>query len=357
MLKTLKTLAITACMAFAPVIAQAEPMTVGFVYPTPTGDVGWAKQLDMGREALITEFGDKITTRVVDNVPEGPDASRVINQLISDGAKFIMLGSFGYFNDGLRLARQFPDVAFIHASGFKQSKNFGTFTARNYEGFYLAGMAGGAVTKSNTIGIVAAFAVPEVVAEVNAIALAVNKVNPDAKIKIVWVNTWFDPSKEQDAARALISQGADVLYSLHQDTPSVVNVGQAQKVFVVNTNSDMTAHGPDAVLASVTTDWTKYFIKEVGDKLADQFTGTDTRGGLADGTVKVVAWNEALTADQMAKIKEAEAKLESGEMHVFAGPLRDQSGTERVAAGATLPDPEIFGMNWLVEGLEGSLPN
>lgn len=357
MLKILKGLAVTACMTLTAVVAQADPMKIGFIYPSPIGDVGWAKQLDLGREALVKEFGDKIATRAVENVPEGPDASRVINQMISDGDKFIVLGSFGYFNDGLRLAKQFPDVSFIHASGFKQSKNFGTFTARNYEGFYLAGMAGASVTKSKIIGIVAAFAVPEVVAEVNAIALAVQKVNPEAKVKIVWVNTWFDPPKEQDAARALISQGADVIYSLHQDTPSVVNVAQAQKVFVVNTNSDMTSHGPDAVLASVTTDWSKYFIKEVGDKLAGQFNGTDFRGGLADGTVKVVAWNKAITDEQMAKIKDVEAQLESGRMHVFAGPLRDQSGKERAAAGANLPDPEIFGMNWLVEGLDGSLPN
>ncbi len=213
MLKILKGLAVTACMALTAVVAQADPMKIGFIYPSPIGDVGWAKQLDLGREALVKEFGDKIATRAVDNVPEGPDASRVINQMISDGDKFIVLGSFGYFNDGLRLARQFPDVSFIHASGFKQSKNFGTFTARNYEGFYLAGMAGASVTKSKIIGIVAAFAGPEVVAEVNAIALAVQKVNPEAKVKIVWVNTWFDPPKEQDAARALISQGADVVYA------------------------------------------------------------------------------------------------------------------------------------------------
>jgi len=356
MLNILKKLAMAACVSLVAATAQAEPTKLGFIYPSPTGDVGWAKQLDLAREAVVKEFGDKVSTRVVENVAEGPDAGRVINQMISDGAKFVVLGSFGYFNDGLRLARQFPDVAFLHASGFKQSKNFGTFTARNYEGFYLAGMAGGMVTKSNTLGIVAAFAVPEVVAEVNAIALAVKKVNPDAKIKIVWVNTWFDPAKEQDAARAAISRRAGVLFSLHQDTPSVVNVGQAQKVFVVNTNSDMTSHGPDAVLASVTTDWAKYFVKEVGDKLADNFNGTDFRGGIADGTVKVVAWNKAISADQMAQIKQAEADLTSGKMHVFAGPLRDQSGTERVAEGANLPDPDIFAMNWLVEGLDGSLP-
>ena len=342
--------------AFSTAMAQAEPVTIGFIYPTPVADVGWAKQLDLGREAVEKAYGDRVATRVVENIPEGPDAARVMNQLVTDGAKFVMIGSFGYMNDGLRLARQSPGVAFLHASGFKQTGNFGTFTARNYEGFYLGGLAAGLTTKSDTIGIVAAFAIPEVVAEVNAVTLAARKVNPDVKIKVVWLNTWFDPAKEQEAARALISQGADVLFSLHQDTPSVVNVAQAQGVYVVNTGSDMSAHGPDAVLASVTNDWGPYFVKNVGEALDGSFKGYDYRGGLADGTVKVLAWSKALTAEQMDMIRKTEADLASGAAHVFAGPLSDQSGKVRVESGTNLPDADIFAMNWLVEGLEGSLP-
>ncbi|HET9067381.1 MAG TPA: BMP family ABC transporter substrate-binding protein [Amaricoccus sp.] len=337
--------------------AAADPALIGFIYPAPVADVGWAKQLDLGREAVAAEFGDKVKTVAVQNIPEGPDAARVMNQLVTDGAKFVMLGSFGYMNDGLRLARQHPDVDFIHASGFKQTQNFGTFTARNYEGFYLAGLAAGMVTESDTIGIVAAFAVPEVVAEVNAVVLAARKTNPEVDVRVVWLNTWFDPPKEQEAARALISQGADVLFSLHQDTPSVVNVAQAEGVHVVNTGSDMSAHGPDAVLASVVNDWTGYFVRSVGATLDGSFEGADFRGGLADGTVSVVAWSDDLSAEQRAEIARVEADLESGAAHVFAGPLNDQAGKERAAAGETLPDPEIFSMNWLVEGLGGSLPN
>lgn len=337
--------------------AAAEPTTIGFIYPAPVADVGWAKQLDLGREAVAEAFGDQVRTVAVENIPEGPDAGRVMNQLVTDGAKFVMLGSFGYMNDGLRLARQHPDVSFIHASGFKQTDNLGTFTARNYEGFYLAGLAAGMVTESNTIGIVAAFAVPEVIAEVNAIALAVRKVNPEASIRTVWLNTWFDPPKEQEAARALISQGADVLFSLHQDTPSVVNVAQAEGVRVVNTGSDMSSHGPDAVLASVVNDWTGYFVRSVGASLDGTFKGADERGGLADGTVSVAAWSDDLTEEQRAQIRQAETDLKSGAAHVFAGPLRDQAGQVRVDEGENLPDPEIFSMNWLVEGLSGSLPN
>lgn len=336
--------------------AMAEPLMMGLIYPSPVADVGWAKQLDLAREAVEEAYGDRVTTRTVDNITEGPDAGRVMNQLVSDGADFLVLGSFGYMNDGLRLAQRHPEVNIIHASGFRQTENLGTFTARGYEGFYLGGLAAGMVTESNTIGIVAAFAVPEVIAEVNAITLAARKVNPDVNIRLVWVNSWFDPAREQEAARAVISQGADVVFSLHQDTPSVVNVAQAEGVYVVNTGSDMSANGPDAVLGSVVHDWSEYFIRVVGEALEGNFKGQDERGGLASGMVSVQAWNDVLTDEQMARIKEAEAALVSGEAHVFAGPLKDQTGTERVAEGEVLPDPEIFAMNWLVEGLPGSLP-
>lgn len=333
-----------------------EPFMVGLIYPTPVSDVGWAKQLDLAREAIQEAYGDRVTTRAVENIPEGPDASRVMNQFVSDGADFVVLGSFGYMNDGLRLAQGHPDVDFVHASGFKQAKNFGTFTARTYEGVYLAGLAAGMVSKSKTIGVVAAFAIPEVIAEVNALTLAAHKEDPNIDVRVVWVNTWFDPAREQEAARALISQGADVLFSLHQDTPSVVNVAQSEGVYVVNTGSDMSTFGGKALLGSVASNWAPYLVKAVGASMDGTFEGYDERGGLASGMVSVKAWNSALTEEQMAKIKEAEASLSSGKSHVFAGPLKDQSGTERVAAGQVLPDPQIFGMDWLVEGSSGSLP-
>ncbi len=344
-------------LLFAAGTAQAQEMTIGFIYPAPVADVGWAKQLDLGREAIEAKFGDKVKTVVVENIAEGPDATRIMNQMVTDGADFVLLGSFGYMNDGLRLAGRNPDVKFLHASGYKLADNFGTFTPRNYEGFYLGGLAAGMVSKSNVIGIVGAFAIPEVVAEVNAITLAARKTNPDIEVKIIWLNSWFDPPKAQDAARALVSQGADVLFSLHQDTPSVVNVAEAEGVYVVNTGSDMSAYGPNAVLASVTMDWSEYFVAQVGAALDGSFTGADFRGGVADGAVKVKAWSADLTADQLAQLKTAEAQLASGELHPFAGPINNQKGEEQVAAGENLPDAEIFGMNWLVEGLAGSLPN
>ena len=345
------------CCAVALVgAAHADPFKVGFIMPSPIADVGWAKQLDLGREAVVKECGDDVTATVVDNVSEGPDAARVMNQMMTDGAKFIVLGSFGYMNDGLRAARQHPDVDFIHASGYKQTDNFGTFTARNYQGFYLGGLAAGMVTKSNSIGIVAAFAVPEVVAEANAIAVAVHKIKPDAEVKIVWLNSWFDPPKAQEAARALVSQGADVLFSLHQDTPSVVNVAEAEHVYVVNTSSDMSKYGPNSVLASVTNDWTDYFVEQCKAARDGSFKGADFRGGVPEGTVKMAAWSKNLTDEQMAQINQAAEDIASGKMHVFDGPLKDQDGKVHAEAGSSVPDPEIFGMNWLVEGLTGSIP-
>ena len=342
------------CIAGA---AAAQELTVGYIYPAPVSDVGWAKQLDLGREAVEAAYGDRVASVVVESVPEGPDAARVMNQMVSDGAEFLMLGSFGYMNDGLKLAQTNPNVAMIHASGFRQTENFGTFTSRAYEGFYLGGLAAGMMTESNVIGVVAAFAIPEVVAETNALTLAVQKVNPDAEVKVVWINTWFDPPKAQEAARALISQGADVLFSLHQDTPSVVNVAQAEGVYVVNTGSDMSSYGPDAVLASVVHDWTDYFVREVGAKLDGSFKGGDERGGLAQGMVQVVAYHDDLSEDQLATIKAAEAAFVSGEDHPFAGPIVDQDGVERVAAGEVLADPDIFSIDWLVQGVDGAIPD
>ena len=352
-----RALAIAALAATLAAPAVAEDLKLGFIYPSPVADVGWAKQLDLGREAIEAAFGDRVETVAVENIPEGPDAARIMNQLVGDGANFVMLGSFGYMNDGLKLARSNPDLAILHASGFKQTENFGTFTARNYEGFYLAGLAAGMVTEKNTIGLVAAFAIPEVVAEVNAITLAVQKTNPEATVKVIWLNTWFDPPKEQEAARALISQGADVIFSLHQDTPSVVNVAEAEGVQVVNTSSDMSSYGPNSVLASVTNDWSQYFVSQVEAKLNGTFTGGDFRGGLADGAVKVVAWGAKLSEAQKAEILAVEAAMIAGKAHAFAGPITDQSGTLRVAEGENLADADIFGMNWLVAGIDGSMPN
>lgn len=336
--------------------AAAQELTVGYIYPGSVSDVGWVKQLDLGREAIEAAYGDRVASVVVENIFAGPDAGRVVNQMVSDGVDFVMLGSFGYMNDGLRAAQRNPDVSFIHASGFRQTANFGTFTARMYEGFFLGGMAAGMVSESGVLGLIGAFPVPEIVANINAITLAARRVNPDVEVKVVFLNSWFDPPQAQEAARALISQGADVLFSINQNTPSVVTVAQDEGVYVVNTNSDMSAYGPDAVLASVTSIWDDYFVAQVGAHLDSAFEGGDERGGLRSGMVRVVAYNDDLTADQRAQLAAVEAAFVAGEDHPFTGPIVDQKGVEQVAAGAVAADDAIFGMNWLVKGVDGVLP-
>ena len=207
--------------------ASAAELKIGFVYPSPVGDVGWAHELDNGRKAIEAAFGDRVETVVAENIPEGPDASRIMNQMASTGAKMIMLGSFGYMNDGLKLAKKRPDMTFIHASGYKLADNFGNFQTRNYESAYLAGIGAGFVTKSNILGIVAAYPIPEVVGIINAFTMGAQLVNQGVSVKVVWLNSWFDPSKAQESARSLVSQKADVLLSLYQDTPSVVTVAES----------------------------------------------------------------------------------------------------------------------------------
>jgi len=357
MIRTLKTL--TAAATAAALLAggaAAETLKVGFIYPSPVGDVGWAAELNNGRLAVEEHFGDKVETVFVENVPEGPDAQRIMNQMAATGAEMIMIGSFGYMNDGLRLAQQRPDIAFIHASGYKLAPNFGNFQSRNYEGSYIAGMAAGYATKSDTVGVVAAYAIPEVVGIINAFALGLQRTNPDATVRVVWLNSWFNPSKAQESARSLIAQEADVIFSLYQDTPSVVTVAEEEGVYVINTSSDMKAFAPNWLLASLVVDWRAYFIEQVQAKLDGTFEGTAFWGGMADDTVFVKSFSDDLTEEQMAEINAAIESIRAREFHPLTGPIMDQDGAERLAAGETITDSDLLGINWLVQGVETRIP-
>lgn len=355
MLKRLIVILAGGCVLAVASAAAADSFKVGLITPSPISDVGWSKQLALGLEAIEAKCGPNIETVVVEGVPAGPGVPRIINQMIVGGVDFMILGSFGYMKSGYRIARRHPDIEFINASGALTSQNIGTFIARNYEGAYLAGLAAGMVTKTDTIGLIAAFPVPELVADINAIAIAAHKVNPDAEIKVVWLNSWFDPSRAQNAARGLVSLGADVLFSLNQDTPSVVNVAEAEDVYVVNTASDMSKYAPQNVLVSITDDWSGYFVGLCRAARNGTFKGTVSHLGIAAGVVDMKAWNKDLSDEQMARIKQARKAIASGELHVFAGPLRDKSGKLRVEAGKHLPDSKIFRMHWLLEGVGGSI--
>lgn len=337
--------------------AYAEKLKIGFIYPSPVGDVGWAKELDNGRQAIEDKFGDKVETVVVENVPEGPDAARVMNQMASSGAGMIMIGSFGYMNDGLKLAGSKPDIKFIHASGYKTVDNLGNFQTRNYESAYAAGMAAGYATKSNTLGVVAAYAIPEVVGIINSFTLGAQRTNADITVKVVWLNSWFNPSKAQESARSLIAQSADVIFSLYQDTPSVVTVAEEEGVYVVNTSSDMKKYAPTKLLASMTIDWGPHFIERTQAVLDGTFKGTAYWGGMADGAVGIGSLSDDLSADQKTEIAKVMAEIAAGTFHPFTGPVTGQDGSEMVAAGATLDDGSLLGINWLVKGVETKLPN
>ncbi len=337
--------------------AAADKLKIGFIYPSPIGDVGWAKELDNGRASIEEAFGDKVETVVVENVPEGPDAARIMNQMASTGAGMVMLGSFGYMNDGLKLAQQKPDVTFIHASGYKTLDNLGNFQTRNYESSYIAGMAAGFATQSNTLGIVAAYSIPEVVGIINTFTLGAQRTNPDITVKVVWLNSWFNPSKAQESARSLIAQESDVIFSLYQDTPSVVTVAEEEGVYVVNTSSDMKEYAPTKLLASMTIDWGPYFIEQVEATLDGSFKGAPYWGGMADGAVSVSSLSPDLTEEQIAELNAVIDEISSGKYHPMTGPIVDQDGKEQLADGVAIEDGAMLGINWLVQGVETRIPN
>lgn len=339
-----------------PLATAADAFKIGFIYPSPAGDVGWAHELDRGREALEAKFGDKIESVVVENIPEGPDAARIMNQLAAQGVDMLMLGSFGYMNDGLKLAKRYPDLDIIHASGYKLADNMGNFQTRNYESAYVAGMSAGFVTKSNTIGMVAAYAIPEVVGIINAFTLGAQATNPDIAIKVVWLNSWFDPSKAQESARSLIAQQSDVIFSIYQDTPSVVSVAEEEGVYVVNTSSDMKTYAPEHLLVSMQISWADYFIEQVDASMSGAFKGTAFWGGMADNAVSMESWNDDLSAEQRAALDAKVAEIAAGNFHPFDGPVIDQAGSEIIAKGNTLSDGDLLAINWLVQGVETNLP-
>lgn len=336
--------------------AMAEPLKIGMVAPSPVGDVGWTHALVEGMDAVKAKYGDAVDITLIENIPEGPDGDRVISQIAADGNKFAVLGSFGYMNAGLKIAKQYPDMSILHASGFKSADNMSPFTARYFEGAYLLGMAAADVSKSDSLGVVAAFAIPEFVSTINAFTLGAQQVKPDIKVNVIWVNTWFDPAKEQSSAEALIAAGNDVIFSMAQDTPSVVSVAERKGVYVLNLNSSMKTYAPEYYLGVIKTDWAPLFLSAVEAHMNGTFKGEYTWLGMEDDVVVVEDWNKDISPETMARIKEIEATIHSGEMKVFTGPLVNQAGEVAVEDGVVLADDLILGMNWHVKGVASPLP-
>jgi basic membrane protein A len=334
---------------------SADPTKVGFVYVGPIGDHGWTYRHDVGRLAVEAKFGDSVETTYVESVPEGADAERVIRKLASTGHNLIFTTSFGYMNPTLKVAKDFPNVKFEHATGYKRSDNLSTYSARFYEGRAVLGTMAGMMTKTNTVGYIASFPIPEVVRGINAFTIAMRKVNPEATVKVVWVNTWYDPGKEADAAKALIDQGVDII-TQHTDSPAPLQVAEERGVMGFGQASDMSAFAPKAQLTSIIDDWNAYYVNRTQAVMDGTWASQDTWGGIDSGLVGFAAYGEGVPDDVKAAADLVREGIVAGTMHPFQGPLMNQAGEEIVAAGETLDDGVLLGMNYYVEGVQGDLP-
>ena len=339
-----------------PVRAQGkEPMKIGYIYVSPVGDAGWTHQHDIGRIAMEKNLAGKVVTKYVENVPEGADAERVIRDLAQSGHKLIFTTSFGYMNPTIKVAQQFPATYFEHATGYKTARNVGTYNARFYEGRYLAGIVAGRMTKTNVAGYVAAFPIPEVVMGINAFTRGMRSVNPKAELKVVWVNSWFDPGRESEAANTLAAQGADVL-THHTDSTAVVQAAEAKKLYAVAYHSDMSKYGPNAQITAVTHVWDQYYTRVAQSALDGKWAPDQVWGGIRDGMIRMGPFGKTVPADVQGQVKTAESDIASGKLHPFAGPMKDNDGKERLAAGKTIGDEALSKMDYYVDGVQGQLP-
>ena len=334
------------------------PLKVAFVYVSPIGDAGWTYQHDLGRRAMEQALGDKVRTTVVESVAEGPDAERVMRDLARQGNKLIFATSFGYLEPALRVAADFPDVRFEQAGGYKTAPNLETYNARYYEARYLAGLLAGKVSKTGVAGYVAGFAVPEVIQGINAFALGMRAANPQAVVKVVWLDAWFDPPREREAAITLIHQGADVLTN-HSGSPAVPQAAQAafkdKGVRVIAYQSDMRAFAPDAQLAAVTHHWGGYYTRVARAVLEGRWKPEPVWAGMKDGLVQLSALDAALPKELRAQLEAKRQAIVGGKLQPFAGRLLDNAGHER-QAGGVMGDAAIASMNWLAAGVVGTPP-
>jgi len=355
---TLRILAATVAGTALGLTASAgaqEPLKIGFVYVSPVGDAGWTFQHDQGRKEMEKALGAKVQTKFVENVPEGADAERVIRELAAGGNKLVFTTSFGYMNPTDKVAKQFPAVTFEHATGYKMAKNVGIYNARFYEGRYLNGIIAGKMTKSNVAGYVAAFPIPEVVQGINAFTQGMRSVNPKAEVKVIWVNSWFDPGREREAANTLLSQGADVV-THHTDSTAVVQAAEEKGKYAFGYHSDMSKYGPKAHLSATTHQWGAFYTKMANEVIAGTWKPVSVWGGLKEGMIKLAPINPAVPKDVVDMVTKAEKDIVAGTLHPFQGPLKDNAGKERVAAGKTMSDDELQKMDFYVAGVQGSLP-
>lgn len=333
----------------------SDKLKVGFVYVSPIGDAGWTYQHDLGRLEMEKILGDKVSTKYIESVPEGAEAERVIRDLAQSGHNLIFTTSFGYMNPTLKVAKLFPKTTFLHSTGYKQSKNVGTYMCRFYEGRYLTGLIAGKMTKSNQLGYVAAFPIPEVIRGINAFTLGAKKVNPDIQVKVIWVNSWFDPGKEREASEALIDQGVDVV-THHTDSTAPTMTAEEKGVFSIGYHSDMSKYGKNAHLTATTHVWDKYYSNVAQNVLGGSWKSDAVWGGIKDGMIELSPLNKKIPADVVALVENTTKAIADGSFHPFSGPVKKQDGSVVVEAGKRLSDNDLLGMTYYVEGVLGSIP-
>ncbi|MDQ0072767.1 simple sugar transport system substrate-binding protein [Variovorax boronicumulans] len=335
--------------------APAAPLNIAFAYIGPVGDGGWTFAHDNGRKALEKEFGDKIKTTFVESVPEGADAERVFRDMVGQGNKLIFGTTFGYMEPMLKVANDSKDVKFEHATGYKTADNMRTYDSRTYEGAYMAGIIAGAMTKSNTLGVVGSVPIPEVLRNINSFTMGAQSVNPKITTKVVWVNEWFSPPKETEAATALINGGADILFQ-NTDSPAVLKTAQEKGKRAFGWDSDMTAYGPKAHLGSATINWAPYYIKATQDALDGKWATGQAWWGVKEGAIDLVSIAEDVPAETKAKVEEVKKGLKDGSFVIWKGPILGQDGKEVVAKDAVADDKFLTGINFYVKGVEGKVP-
>lgn len=347
-------LACVATLCFSGCVIAA-PLKVGFVYVGPIGPAGWTYSHDNGRKYVAEQLGEQVKTTYVESVAEGADSERVIRQLAKTGHKLIFAVSFGYMNPTLKVAKAFPDVAFEHVSGYKRAKNVGTYFNRIYEARYLTGIVAGKMTKSNVIGYVASFPIPEVIRGINAFTQGLRSVNPEARVKVIWVSTWYDPAKEREAAETLFLQGADVI-TQHTDSAGPINAAEAKGKYAIGFNSDMSIYGKTAHLTAAIQNWGPVYLQKTQAVLNGSWKSEDIWNGMATGMVDVGPMNKAVPDDVVALVNTSKQEIIDGSLHPFAGPVKNQKGEVKVPEGKTMSDVDLLGFNWFVEGVDGKLP-
>ena len=339
----------------APAPAKVEPLKIAFAYIRPVGDGGWTFAHDNGRKAIEKEFGDKVVTSFVEKVPESADAERVIRDMASQGNKLIFGTTFGYMEPMLKVAADFKDVKFEHATGYNTADNLRTYDSRTYEGAYMAGVIAGKMSKTGTLGVVGSVPIPEVVRNINSFTLGAQSVNPKVKTKVVWVNEWFNPPKETEAATALINGGADILFQ-NTDSSAVLQTAEKMNKRAFGWDSDMTAYGPKAHLGSAVINWGPYYIKATRDALEGKWATGQAWWGVKEGAIDMVSIAADVPDDTKKRIDEIKAGLKDGSFSIWKGPIMDNTGKELVAKDAVADDKFLGGLKSYVKGVEGKVP-